>query len=315
MRKKIYPFILAFCLVGGVIGGSAQKRRTATSGQISERIVTILTEPGATVWLNGVNRGVTDENGRLIIKMIPAGTQTLKVRADGFGQITQNLSQKGEIKITLTKTNDEAELAFQQAEKTAGEDAKKAEEFYRKAIRLRPKYAEAYIGLARLLTGEGFYEEAHEAIAGARKILPVYPEASAVEGRVFNSEGEEEKAIEAFKRAIREGKGFQPEAHTGLALLYKDKAESLGASGDFQGEAFYYEAAVKSFAPAVKQLSGAPDAVIIYQLYGLVLEKMKRNQEAIKVYEEFLRIFPDISESEAVRSFIIQLKKQLETGR
>lgn len=313
MRFRFYLVILTFLLISGALSTAAQTRRAPP---VAERSVTILTEPGASVWLNGVNRGVTNETGRLLIKLIPAGKHILKVRADGFGQITQDLlaTQKGEIKVVLTKTNDEAELAFQQAENSAATDAEKSEEFYRRAIQLRPKYAEAYIQLARLLAGEGLYEDAHDAIAKARKILPADPVVSAVEGRVFMSEGDEEGAITAYKRAIREGRGFQPEANTGLALLYKDRAESFAASGDFQGEQVSFEESVKFFAPAVKQLAGAPDAVIIYQLYGLVLERMHRYQEAIRVYEEFLRYFPDISESESVRSFIIQLKKQLAEG-
>ena len=271
------------------------------------RAITVITEPNATVWLNGVNYGTTDENGKLILKPIPAGAQTLRVRADGFKEATQNLTaaQKGDVKIALTKTTDEAELAFQQAE------AEKSAELYRKVIKLQPKNAEAHLGLARILADEGLLDEALKAIANARKARPVYPEASAVEGRIYKTEGDEEKAIASFKRAIREGKGFQPEAHTGLALLYKDRAEFAGGAGDFEAEEANYEEAVKWFAPAVKQLAGAPDAIVIYQMYGLVYEKMKRPKEAIKVYEDFLKTFPDTSEAAAVQSFIVQLKKQM----
>jgi regulator of sirC expression with transglutaminase-like and TPR domain len=60
---------------------------------------------------------------------------------------------------------------------------------------------------------------------------------------------------------------------------------------------------------ALKQLSGAPDAIIIYQLLGLIYERQKKPTDAIQVYEEFLRFFPDTVEAEAVRSFIVQLKK------
>jgi outer membrane protein assembly factor BamD (BamD/ComL family) len=38
---------------------------------------------------------------------------------------------------------------------------------------------------------------------------------------------------------------------------------------------------------------------------------MKEYKEAIALYEEFLRIFPDSNEASAVQSFIIQLKKQM----
>jgi tetratricopeptide (TPR) repeat protein len=121
--------------------------------------------------------------------------------------------------------------------------------------------------------------------------------------------GEEAKAIAAFKRSITEGKGFQPEAHTGLGLLYKDKAESHGSVGEFIEEAAAYDEASKNLRIAIKQLSGAPEASVIYQLLGLAYERRNLNKEAIIIYEEFLRLYPDSNDATAVRSFITQLKK------
>ncbi len=309
MRLRFY--LLIFCLIFAVEAVSAQKGKAAA--QTAARSITVITQPNATVWLRGVNYGTTDESGKLLIRLIPAGAHELRVRADGFKEITQNLTaaQKGEVEIPLTEKADEAELAFQEAEKASAREKEKARGFYKKAIELRPKYFEAYIGLARVLADEGFKKEALEAVAQARKIRPANAEASAIEGRIYKLEGDEKKAVETFKRSIREGKGFQPEAHTGLALFYQEKAELAATSGDFQEEEINYEEAAKWFAPAVKQLGASPDAVVISQLYGVVYEKMNRPQEAIKVYEDFLKVFPDITESTAVRSFIVQLKKQM----
>ena len=130
-------------------------------------------------------------------------------------------------------------------------------------------------------------------------------------GRIYKEGGDEDKAIAAFKRAIGEGKGFQPEAYTGLGLLYKEKAEGFGGAGDFENEDLNYTEAAKNLRVALRQLSGAPDAVIIYQLIGLIYERQKKYTDAIAVYEEFLRIFPNSNEATAVRSFIVQLRKDL----
>ena len=306
-NKILTVKILCFCLIGlcaQLI--SAQK-------PASTRTITVVTEPDAIIWLDDINRGTTDADGKLLIKPVAAGAHKLRVRADGFKEISQNLpaAQSGDIKIALVKTDDKAELSYQEAERLSGSDRDKAIAAYRQAISLRPKYAEANLALARVLSAKGNYEEAHRAIAAARKARLNYAEASAVEGRIYVSEGEEEKAIAFFKRAITEGKGFQPEAHTGLGLLYKDKAEAAGSSGDFEAEAANYQLAVGAFKKAVTQLSGAPDAITIYQFIGLAFEKMKKYNEAIAVYEEFLRVFPDSNEATAVRSFIVQLKKQM----
>lgn len=277
----------------------------------TSRSVTISTEPSSTVWIDGVRYGKTDENGKLAIRSVAAGAHTLRLSADGFKEKTQPLTatQRGEIKIVLIKTTDEAELAFQEAERLTTVDRQKAAEAFNRAISLRPNYVEAHIALARVLSDAGDLDEAKAAIASVRRLRPGLAEASAIEGRIHKENGEEQKAIAAFKRAITEGRGFQPEAYTGLGLLYKEKAEGAGGSGDFDDEELNYAESTKYLKTALKQLSGAPDAVIIYQLLGLICERQKKYVDAIAVYEEFLRFFPDTVEAEAVRSFIVQLKK------
>lgn len=310
-NKNLFLKIFSFGLIVlFTLSASAQTKKAAVSAA-QLKIITIVTEPKATVWLDDVKRGETDESGKLTIKYSLPGIRKLRVRADGFKEVSQNLlpSQKGEVKITLTKTTDEAELAFQQAE--AETDKQKAAELYRQAVKLRPNYAEAHLGLARALSDNGENEAALKAIQTARKARPAYAEASAVEGRIYKSENDEEKAIASFKRAITEGKNFQPEALTGLGLLYKEKAEGFGAEGKFAEETANYQIAADYLGKAVTQLSGAPDAEVIYQFLGLTYEKMKKYKDAIAVYEKFLRTFPDSSETTAVQSFIVQLKKQM----
>lgn len=298
---RIGFFTLVFCLIfaAGIV--SAQTARS----------ITIVTEPKAVVWIDDIRRGATDESGRLEIKPVMAGTRRLRVRADGFKDHNQSLlpAQKGEIKIALTKTTDEAELTFQQAEKMATQDRQKAIELYEKAVKLRPSYPEAHLGMARVLSETGELDKALAAIKNARKSRPVYPEASAVEGRIYKDSGEEEAAIAAFNRAIKEGKGFQPEAHTGLGLFYKDKAGVAASGGDFEEVDFYYDEAAKHLLKAIDQLSASEP--VVYLLLGEILEKREKFTEAVTLYERFIREFPDSNEVTAVKSFIVQIKKQM----
>jgi tetratricopeptide (TPR) repeat protein len=276
------------------------------------RAVTVATEPNAKVWIDNVLYGTTSKDGRLEIKTVAAGAHTLRVRADGFKEKTQPITpvQRGEVKAALVQTTDEAELAFQEGERQSTQDREKAAAAYRKAAKIRPNYAESYLALARTLADAGNGTEAEKAANQARRLRPGYAEASAVLGRIYKDNGDETKAIAAFKRAITEGRGVQPEAYAGLGLLYKEKAESAGSSGDYEAESAAYEEAAKNFRFSVKQLSGAPDAIVIYQLLGLIYERQKKTADAIAVYEEFLRIFPDVPEASAVRSFITQLQKE-----
>lgn len=304
-NNKIWQIFLFGIIALSSILVSAQTNQTKT--------IVITTEPNAIIWINEVRFGTTDADGKMTLKIASAGTRKIRVRANGFKEATQNLlaAQKGNIKIALTKTTDQAELAFQQAETLASSDEEKAIELYKKAISLRPKYAEAFLGLARILGENGDTEEALKAVKAAKRLRPIYAEASAVEGRIYKTNGDEEEAIAAFKKAITEGKGFQAEALTGLGLLYREKAETFSSAGDFESEKEYYLLAAGELRKAAAQLSGSTDAITIYQLLGDCYERAKMYQEAIAVYEEFLRVYPDSNEAVTVRSFITQIRKQM----
>lgn len=307
MRRKTF-YILSFILILSTALATLAAPRSAQT-----RAITVVTEPGAGVWLDDVKYGVTDKQGRLTINTVAPGARRLKVRAFGFKEVVQPLAatQRGEVRVALVKATDAAEIAFQEAEKMLGEDKEKAVTLYEKAVKLNPRYAEAYVAMARALTDID-PAAALKAVAGARRARPGYPEASAVEGRIHKSDGNEEKAIASFKRAITEGKGFMPEAHAGLGLLYKEKGEGSIGSGDTDSEEANFDLAFTHLKTAIKQLSGAPDAEGLYQVLGVAYEKEQKFTEAIALYEEFLRVFPNSSEASAVRSFIVQIKKQMQ---
>jgi tetratricopeptide (TPR) repeat protein len=275
------------------------------------RSITIVSEPNAAVWVDGVRYGTTGPDGRLTITTISPGKHTIRVRAGGFAEASKPLppTHRGDFPVKLTATSDEAWLAFQEGERYASTDRTKTIEAYRRAIKLNPKLIAAHLGLSRALSEGGNTEAALAAIKALRTVSPRNAEASAIEGRIYKDLDNEPKAIAAFKRAIAEGGGFQPEAYAGLGLLYKEKAEA----GDPEAPEVVTatKEAVKNLSIAVKQLSGAPDAMVIMQLLGTMYERQKRFKEAIAVYEDFLRIFPDSNEAEAVKSFIVQINKQL----
>lgn len=289
------------------INASAQTKNTPP------RSITVVTEPNATVWLDGVRYGVTDGDGKLAISSVLPGVRSLRIRATGFAEVSRALpaATRGEVTVRLTRSTDESELAFQSAERLTTIDRERAIAEYLRAVKLRPKYVEAYIGLARAYSERGEIENAFTAIQNAKRLKPGNAEVSAIEGRLLKETAEEEKAIATFKRSIAEGKGFQPEAYTGLGLLFKDRAENAGGNADFRAEGANYDEAAKYLSVAAKQLGSAPDAIVVYQLLGLIYERQGRFKEAIAVYEDFLRIFPTAVEAEAVRSFIVQIRKQM----
>lgn len=302
-RPLILFVMAALCVILiGAQAAPAQRKRTATSAaSAAAKSVTVQTEPDTIIWLDEVRRGVTDAEGKLEIKEIKAGRHTLRLRASGFKEKTMALlaSQRGQLKVPLVRTTDRAELFFQQAEtareKAKDDEARKAAaELYRSALKVRPAYAAARVGLARVLLDLNDYTGALDEIAQARRARLIYPEASAVEGRIQRMAAFIDEAIAAFRRSIREARGFQPEAHTGLALIFEEKGMN--------------EEAVSEFRAAIAQLSDTEP--VLYQLLGAVYEKMEKYKEAVEAYENYLRLAPEGSLAPAVRSIIDQLRRQ-----
>nr|MDQ3373978.1 carboxypeptidase-like regulatory domain-containing protein [Acidobacteriota bacterium] len=94
---------LSFCLAIILLSSSTILPQKKNLPPVQAREITIVSEPNAVVWLDNIRRGSTDEAGKLTIKSVSAGKHTLRLRADGFKEISQNLlpTQKGDLKIAL----------------------------------------------------------------------------------------------------------------------------------------------------------------------------------------------------------------------
>jgi len=267
---------------------------------VLQAALTISTEPNAVVWVDEIRRGTTDASGKLELTKLSPGRHSVRVRANGFKETTTPLPPgRRVLSIKLAPTTDRAELLFQEAE-TAREQARddaareKAAELYRDALKARAAFPAARVGLARVLLDLNQFKEARAEIDAARRTRPSYPEASAVEGRIYREEGFTDDSIRSFRRAIREGAGFQPEAHVGLARVFEDK-------GDFAG-------AVVELRKAIDQLSDSEP--VIYQMLGAAYEKVEKPKDAVVAYEKYLQLAPNGSYAAAIRSILEQLKRE-----
>lgn len=262
--------------------------------------LTITTEPNAIVWINEIRRGTTDASGKLIVNKVSAGRHVVRVRARGFKEATAPLPPgRRTLAVKLLPTTDQAELLFQEAEaareKARGEEAlKKAADIYREAIKLRPAFPAAHVGLARVLMDLNELKEAHAAIEAARRTRPSYAEASAIEGRIYREEALDDEALRSFRRALKEARGFQPEAHVGMAKVHEDKGQ--------------FAQAVAEYRAAIAQLSDSEP--VIYQMLGAAYEKMEKPKEAVTAYEKYLELAPNGSYAAAIRSILEQLKRE-----
>ncbi|HEX7771516.1 MAG TPA: tetratricopeptide repeat protein [Pyrinomonadaceae bacterium] len=283
---KVVVFVLLLLVVSPVIYAQAP--------------VTITTEPNAIVWIDELRRGTTDASGKLIINKVSARRHVVRVRAKGFKETTTPLpAGRRSLTVKLLPTTDQAELLFQDAEiareKARGDEAlKKAADLYREAIKLRPAFPAAHVGLARVLMDLNEFKEAHAAIDAARRARPSYAEASAVEGRLYRDEAFDNEALQSFRRALKESRGFQPEAHVGMAKVYEDKGQ--------------FAQAVAEYRAAIAQLSDSEP--VIYQMLGAAYEKMEKPKEAVTAYEKYLELAPNGSYAAAIRSILEQLKRE-----
>ena len=254
--------------------------------------LTVTTEPNAIVWIDDIRRGTTDASGKLTLTKVSAGRHSVRVRANGFKETTAALLPgRRALAVKLVTTTDPAELKFQEAESTSRE---KAVELYREAIKLRPAFPAAHVGLARALMSLNNFKEAHAAIEAARRSRPAYAEASAVEGRLYREEAFDDEALRSFRRAIREGGGVQPEAYVGMAKVWEDK-------GDFAQ-------AIVEYKKALAQLSDSEP--VIYQMLGAAYERVEKPKEAVAAYEKYLQLAPNGSYAAAIRSILEQLKRE-----
>lgn len=293
-----FPCALVIFLLCTQTALLAQKRpRPAKLFAVST--VTVTTQPNAIIWLDEVRRGQTDASGRLELKNVTPGRHTLRVRALGFRESTTPLiAGKRTVVVKLSPTTDQAELLFQQAEE-AREKAKddearqKAAELYREALKIKPAFAAAHLGLARVLLDLNEYQKALTEIEAARRARPAYAEASAVEGRIHREAAFIDEAISSFRRSIKEAKGFQPEAHVGLARVLEEKGR--------------YEEAIVEYRQALAQL--ADSEPVIYQLLGAAYEKQQQYKNAVAAYEKYLQLAPNGSLAPAIRSIIDQLRR------
>lgn len=266
----------------------------------AQTALTITTEPNAIVWIDEIRRGTTDASGKLTLNKVSAGRHSVRVRANGFKEsVTPLVPGRRALAVKLVPTTDEAELKFQEAE-TAREKARddpslqKSADLYREAIKLRPAFPAAHVGLARVLMDLSDFKQAHAEIDAARRTRPAYAEASAVEGRLYREEAFGDEAMRSFRRAIREGGGIQPEAYVGAARVLEDKGQFAEATVEYK--------------KALAQLSDSEP--VIYQMLGAAYERIEKPKEAVAAYEKYLELAPNGSYAAAIRSILEQLKRE-----
>jgi tetratricopeptide (TPR) repeat protein len=159
---------------------------------------------------------------------------------------------------------------------TAG-NFKRALDLFRKAITIKPDFAEAHCNLGATFWRNGQIPEAIAAFREAIKVQPDFGRAHYCLGQALNDNSPEE--IAAYREAIRIEPDFAP--------AYSNLGATLYANGQFAKAIAAFREAVRikpNFAPAYFDL-------------GTALDASGRPVEAIAAYREATRIAPDFAQA------------------
>lgn len=154
-----------------------------------------------------------------------------------------------------------------------------AEQCCRRAVRLQPRYAEAYFNLGLALESQGNFDEAVAAYRQAIALKPTIAEAHLNLGNVLRSQGELTEAEACFLKAI-EVRPCYAEAHYNLGNLLHARHEN--------------EAAIDAYRRALQFNPNYYDAR--FNL-ATVLQVCRRHDEAIEGFHEALRVNPTKAEA------------------
>jgi predicted O-linked N-acetylglucosamine transferase (SPINDLY family) len=149
---------------------------------------------------------------------------------------------------------------------------------YRRAIGIKPDFAEAHSNLGIMLVVQGKLEEAIAAFRRAISIKPDHTEAHSNLGTMLVNQGKLEEAIAAYRRAI----DIKPD----FAQAHSNLANALAKQGKLEEAIAAYRQAIgikPDFAEAHSNLGGA-------------LAKQGKLEEAISAYRRAISIKPDFAE-------------------
>ena len=150
---------------------------------------------------------------------------------------------------------------------------------YKKAIELKPEYAEAHSNLGVALNKLRQHEEAVRSYDKAIELKPNYIQAYNNLGNVLNELGKNEEAIKSFNKAIELNPNYA-EAHSNLGIALSDLAK--------------YEEAITSYNRAIEL---KPDDAEAHHNIGNVLNILGDYEEAITIYNKAIELKPDFAEA------------------
>jgi len=299
-NKPLLILVVLVLLAPPTTYTQSQKTRRPSAAIVSTGALKVITgQAGSVVFINNVRHGVTNDKGELDLPRVIAGSYAVRVRTVGFvdGSASVIISARGNktLRITQQTTTDEATLHYQRGDalRDKGRNKDAAEE-YKLALALKNS-AEVRIAMARCLTTLQDFQEAEKQIQTALKLGGrTLVEAQTVLANLRRHQGLVEESIFEYRKALRLAHGNSFEAHIGLAIALNEQEK--------------VDEAVREYRIGIIQ-DMETEPILYYQL-GEILEKAKRNAEAIESYRNYLRLDPEGEYASAAESIIERLKEE-----
>ena len=185
-------------------------------------------------------------------------------------------------------------------------------ESYKKAIKIKPNFANTYYSIGNALKGKGDLDAAIQSYKQALTIKPDFAEACSNMGAALKDKGELDESIKSYKQALKINPGFA-EVYYNMAIVLTDKGElyaaiesykqaikikpnyveaysNMGAALKDKGE---LDAAIEICKQAIKI---KPDHVEAYNNMGAALKDKGELDAAIEIYKRALQIKPDYAD-------------------
>ena len=150
---------------------------------------------------------------------------------------------------------------------------------YKKAVSIKPDYAEAFYNMGNAMKRKGDLEAATDCYKKAIDIKPDYAEAIYNMGNAMKNNGDSEAAIDYYKKAI----SIKPD--------YAEALSNMGAALQDKGD---LEAAIDCYKKAI---SIKPDYAEALSNMGAALQDKGDLEAAIDCYKKAISIKPDYAEA------------------
>jgi tetratricopeptide (TPR) repeat protein len=167
-------------------------------------------------------------------------------------------------------------------------------EAYKKALAIKPDYADAYYNMGNTLKQQGKLADAVDAYRKALFIKPDYTDAYYNMGVTFKRQNNLEDAVDAYRKAL---------------LIKPDHVDAYNNMGVALQEQGRLEEAIEAFTEA---LSLKPDFADAHYNMGYTLKEKGKLEDAIQSYEKALTFKPDFADAYYNLGNLLKEKGKLE---